>query len=357
MKGSYTLRELTTLWQSGRSRVLGRQGPERCLLLGEGPGPPPRPPPHPPSLDDTPSLSPLLQRHSCSRLLFLGTQATSQSTLGHLMGSGPRDMTAGDVCYFQAWPRRACTSLRCPSPPPRPHSWRPRVSDAVTARWRAARPARDRAGARGRSERSSARPQGARGSRGGAAQHRPPSRTHPRPRLFISPAGKSASSSFRGIRVTHLDRTPRRKRDFNAAVGGDSGTSHSTEGPSTIVSDQDSQAQLSRFVARVMPTSDTGWEQSRGWQTGRRASAEGSGARRPPRLLPRRRRPVRPDLPVASEKTGIWISASNLQSSVIWQLPQTKDKHFAWQTKTELPALSVLRHIPVLHPLFQTHTI
>lgn len=117
MKGSYTLRELTTLWQSRRSRVLGRQGPERCLLLGEGPGPPPRPPPHPPSLDDTPSLSPLLQRHSCSRLLFLGTQATSQSTLGHLMGSGPRDMTAGDVCYFQAWPRRACTSLRCPSPP------------------------------------------------------------------------------------------------------------------------------------------------------------------------------------------------------------------------------------------------
>lgn len=112
------MRELTTLWQSRRSRVLGRQGPERCLLLGEGPGPPPRPPPHPPSLDDTPSLSPLLQRHSCSRLLFLGTQATSQSTLGHLMGSGPRDMTAGDVCYFQAWPRRACTSLRCPSPPP-----------------------------------------------------------------------------------------------------------------------------------------------------------------------------------------------------------------------------------------------
>lgn len=86
--------------------------------------------------------------------------------------------------------------------------------------------------------------------------------------------------------MTHLNRTPRRKRDFNAAVGGDSGTSHSTEGPSTIVSDQDSQAQLSRFVARVMPTSDTGWEQSRGWQTGRRASAEGSGARRPPRLLP-----------------------------------------------------------------------
>lgn len=158
--------------------------------------------------------------------------------------------------------------------------------------------------------------------------------------------------------MTHLNRTPRRKRDFNAAVGGDSGTSHSTEGPSTIVSDQDSQAQLSRFVARVMPTSDTGWEQSRGRQTtGRRASAEGSGARRPPRLLPRRRRPVRPDLPVASEKTGIWISASNLQSSVIWQLPQTKDKHFAWQTKTELPALSVLRHMPVLHPLFQTHTI